>query len=49
MQLQLLLISTLDGVKYQFLSPAALSPGKEPPEVIKQEAGWAVELVLVSY
>jgi hypothetical protein len=33
MQLLLLLISTLDRLKYQFLLTAALPTGKEPPEI----------------
>jgi hypothetical protein len=32
MQLHLLLISTLDGLKYQFLLTASLPAGKESPE-----------------
>jgi len=35
------LTSALDGVSGQLLSPAALSPEKEPQVSIEQEAGWA--------
>jgi len=32
-------------VSGQFYASAALSPGKEPPILIGQEAGWALELL----
>jgi hypothetical protein len=42
----LFLTPALDrGVCAQFHSPAALSPGKEPPVPIAQEAGWAQDPV----
>jgi hypothetical protein len=43
------LTSALVGGEWPASRLAALLPGKEPPVSIEQEAGWAPELVLMTW